>query len=223
MWQPHMRKIIFTCGLVLLPMLAFTLTIVGLVFSHSIKQGSDCAHEDLCPPSIPTNFTSGHNNLNYYVDFSATQLTFLASLSSTISFSLVSVLMALYAYSIASELLRMSQTQDQHGDLPTPYQTSMLVRVLNAELLSLWELGAVEGLRAVFKMRISTWRSDLKAPRLLRRTLVVFVSCLVASLLIQAADTYLHISTTAISMIRRSPETADTYLFSRAGSLVPQP
>lgn len=180
-WQMHNRKIILACGLALIPMLAFTLTFLGLVFSRSMKLNAECApgHEALCPASIPLNITAGVSEANYYVDYPAARLVFLGSLSSTISFSLVGVLMAIYSYSIACELLSVSQARDDLGALPDPYQTSMLLRVLNAELLSLWELGFVEILRAVFKLRLPFWKSDIKAPRLLQRTIFVFTLCLI--------------------------------------------
>jgi hypothetical protein len=180
-WQMHNRKIILACGLALIPMLAFTLTFLGLVFSRSVKQNAECApgYEELCPASLSFNTTAGVSSANYYVDYPAARLVFLGSLSSTISFSLVGVLMAIYSYSIACELLSVSQARDDLGALPDPYQTSMLVRVLNAELLSLWELGFVEILRAVFKLRLPIWKSDIRAPRLLQRTIFVFMLCLI--------------------------------------------
>jgi len=177
-WRTHTKKIIFACSITLIPMLTFTFVLIGLVFSHTVEESPECAHSELCTSSILSNSTSGTSSLNYYVNFPSARLAFLASLSSTISFSLVSVLMMLYAYSVACELLQKSRTRDFVEDLPTPYQTSMLVRVLNAELLSLWELGFVEVIRTVFKMKLSTWREDLKSPRMLRNTLLVFGCCL---------------------------------------------
>jgi hypothetical protein len=173
--------IILACALALIPMLAFTLTFLGLVFSCSVKKNAECVpgYEELCPASLPRNTTAGNVNTNYFVDYPAARLVLLGSLSSTISFSLVGVLMAIYSYSIACELLIASQTRDDIGALPDPYQTSMLVRVLNAELLSLWELGSVEILRAVFKLRLPIWKNDIKAPRLLQRTIFVFMLCLI--------------------------------------------
>jgi hypothetical protein len=233
-WQMHNRKVILACGLAILPMLAFTLTFLGLVFSHSVKQNAVCApgYEELCPASIPLNTTAGVSNANYYVEYPAARLVFLGSLSSTISFSLVGVLMAIYSYSVACELLRASQTRDDLGELPDPYQTSMLVRVLNAELLTLWELGAVEIVRAVFKLRLPIWKSDIRAARLLQKSILVFVFCLITryinhshfttycrltilSLLIQGADWYLHISTNSINLIHNFPEVASNHSFSR--------
>ena len=75
------RSIILLCLLVTIPMVAFTATILQLVFGYRVDD-MQCAHQELCPKN------GLNNNIdtvdNYYVDFPAARLAFVASWSSTV-------------------------------------------------------------------------------------------------------------------------------------------
>jgi hypothetical protein len=146
-YTPHTRKIVLHCLLVTTPMLASALVILGIVYSKLVT--SNCPDVELCRGSDFANSTSNHV---YYVDYPAARLAFISSWSSTVSFALVSFLMAFSAYINAAELLGASESGEQDS-LPTPHQMSVLLRVLNAELMVLWDLAALR-VKSVF------WRAE---------------------------------------------------------------
>ena len=172
LWSPHRkthtRNILVACCVVALPMVAFTLIILAFVFANTVNNHG-CSFNDLCSAAGLMNATS---NSYYYVDFSATSLVFISSWSSTISFALVSVLMTIHAYSVAAQLLRVSSSEEDVGAGLSPYQLSLLLRVLSAELLTLWELLNPRGRRAL--QRAKTTRSCREAkPTILRKSVAL--------------------------------------------------
>jgi len=146
-YPPHTRKIVLHCLLVTTPMLSSSLVILYIVYSKLIT--SNCPDEELCRGSNSANSTSRNA---YHVDYPAARLAFISSWSSTVSFALISFLMAFSAYINAAELLGASERGEQDL-LPTPHQMSTLLRVLNAELMVLWEL-ATSRIKSVF------WRAE---------------------------------------------------------------
>ena len=80
-WETENRNIILLCLLITMPMAAFTATILWLVFRYKIDH-MQCAYQELCPKDGLNNSTNNANN--YYVDFPATRLIFIASWSSTV-------------------------------------------------------------------------------------------------------------------------------------------
>jgi len=74
----------------------------------------------------------------YLVNFSATQLTTLASWASNIATLVPGFLMTLYSHHLASMMRRQSQNSE-NGTLPTPYQLGLLLEALDAKLTSLWD------------------------------------------------------------------------------------
>jgi len=172
------QRILLTSCLVITPMIAFTSIILGFVFMN-IVDNFGCSPDYLCSGNGLMNRTSKYY---YYVDFPAASLGFISSLSSTVSFTLVGVLMPMFAYTIAAQLIRTSSNQDERETLLSPYQTSLMMRVLNAEILSLWELSSQPvGRRA---LRISKHAEDLdrreKKPTMLRKSALVFILCILA-------------------------------------------
>jgi hypothetical protein len=134
--QPHTKHILLASSLVVVPMVTFTTVLLVLVFDN-LADHLHCPHKDICPETPAVNVTSSSH---YYVNFPATRLVFVSSLSSTISFALVGALMSIYAYCAAGILTQASVSPNQIKCLPTSYQTSLLIRILNADYLSLWEL-----------------------------------------------------------------------------------
>ena len=174
---PHARRILLACSIVVIPMVVFTIIMIWAVFAHSLSR-SDCPFPELCPGQDLVNSTL---RAHYYIDFSAARLAFISSLASTISFALVSVLMMIYAYSTASQLLNSSEDHSRQKVLPSPYQTSMLIRVLNAEMLALYEL-AESKIKSVFwhSERSSDAGRKPHAPGTLRRGILVLLLCIAA-------------------------------------------
>jgi hypothetical protein len=133
---PHSKHILLASSVVVIPMITFTVVILVLVYAN-LASNLHCPYGEICPQSPVINITKPSN---YYVDFPATRLVFISSWSSTVSFALVSALMSIFAYFAAARLRDASVSQDQSRCLPTSYQTSLIVRLLNADYLSLWEL-----------------------------------------------------------------------------------
>ncbi|KAF2726617.1 hypothetical protein EJ04DRAFT_571109 [Polyplosphaeria fusca] len=194
--RPYTRKITLVASLVTVPIVVFTVTLCWLVFANLVNETS-CPLPKLCPKHDILQSTGGY----YYVDYPAARLVFIASWSSTISFSLISMLMTIFGYLMARRLLLHSETQGVETALPTPYQTSLLIRILSADALSLWDIG-FDQVRAIFWLREQSTDSKQSGPSItiLRRCLSFFIVCIFMSFLIQAADTYLHMVTEAVDM-----------------------
>ncbi|KAF2744677.1 hypothetical protein M011DRAFT_408147 [Sporormia fimetaria CBS 119925] len=212
--KQHASKIVLSCSLIVLPLVAFTVALLWIVFRNLVDQ-TPCPFPDLCPGSDLLNAT---DKQYYYVDFSATRLAFLASLSSSISFSLVGVVMSMYAYIIAKDLLSVSTSPGPSEQLPSPYQTSVLIRLLNAELLMLWEI-FWRKVEEIFWNKERSENDKAKSvrqfPSMVRASVLFLLFALFASIYIQAADTYLHISTEAANFIEVQPESSASHHYSR--------
>lgn len=168
-WRLEKRKIILLCLLVTLPMTAFTITILWLIFGHLVG-AAFCPVPELCPRDI----SAGVDIVDYYyVDYPAAQLAFIASWSSTVSFSLVATLMGIYSHVAARRFLQLPQDGDLATHHPTPYQTSTLLRVLNAELIVLYRLTCAK-LKQIFWQR-EAQSNGQKSPPLLRSSMAVFL------------------------------------------------
>jgi hypothetical protein len=170
-WKTKARPIIMSCSLAFVPMIAFTATILWLVFGHLV-QSVACPYEELCPKDGALNSTA--DTSNYYVDFPAARLVFIASWSSTMSFSLIGCLMALQAYVAAWKILYV---QDRLEPTISPYQMSVLLRILNAELLALYELVCAK-FKDVFWDRSK--RCSQRGPPALRSSIVIFFASITA-------------------------------------------
>jgi hypothetical protein len=145
-WQPHIKKIILACGLVVIPMIAFTITLLCIVFSKIVSLDR-CPYPDLCP-------TNSTDSAYYYVDFPVGRLAFVSSLSSTISFALMAALMTMYGFIAARRLLSASESTEALGYMPSSFEISVLVRLLNAEMFPLLEM-FVQIMQRPFRRRSS--------------------------------------------------------------------
>ena len=158
----HAGKIFLLSMLIVAPMIAFTAVLLWLIFGHLINN-RDCPNPDLCQPRSERNYTFGKGD--YLVDLPAARLVFIASWSSTVSFTLVGVMMSIYSYVVARQWLHLSHSGISDA-LPTPYQTNTLFRVLNSELPSL-----VIAIRDMFRKS-----KREKTPPLLRSSVAIFAS-----------------------------------------------
>ncbi|KAF2677830.1 hypothetical protein K458DRAFT_436235 [Lentithecium fluviatile CBS 122367] len=196
--SPHTRKIVLHCLLVTTPMLASSLVILYIVYTNLTT--SDCPSAELCPGPAFINTTS---KAFYYVDFPAARLAFISSWSSTVSFALVGFLMAIAAYVNAAALLAASE-RGEEDELPSPHQMSLLLRVLNAELMVLWDL-AVSKIKKVFWTRE---KNDLsvepikRTSPILGASIMIFLAGIILSLLVQAADVYFHIAAESVEFVQ---------------------
>lgn len=133
-----------------------------------------CPYPELCPGPDILNTSS---KTYYHVDYPAARLVFISSWSSTVSLSFVSMQMTLFGYLIASRMLRASSADDQ-VKLPSPYQTSILMRVLNADLLVLWDQGTRKLKKVFWASEQSSDSVDARSPQLVRASVMMFLFCL---------------------------------------------
>lgn len=227
-WRRENRKIFIAFGLLVFPILIFTASVLGL-------SNASCPVPDLCPANI--NKTTGGSY--YYVDFPSTRLIFISSWSSSISFSLIGLLMMLTSYISAREMIKYSTTlQGQDRHLPSPLQIHFLIRLLNGEFLGFLELTQL-WISAMFQRQKPPGSTTQKPTFTTIRfaTVVFFLGILgrcgyfrslflilalladICSTFIQLADTWLHISTSSVNIIRIWPQSLSSHLYSR--ELVP--
>jgi hypothetical protein len=220
--KAHTKHLLLVSSIVVVPMVAFTVVILVLVFDN-LADYLHCPHEATCPESPLVNIISPSH---YYIDFPATRLVFVSSLSSTISFALVGALMSIYAYCAAGRLTDASVSPNQNRSLPTSYQASFLIRLLNADYLSLWELSRQQLRRG------TKGRGQHAKPNVLRASITVFCLAMLAryeskhchhyfcankdSIFVHAADSYLHIATEAVDVVQIFPQAPSQHQYSRA-------
>lgn len=116
---------------IVLPMLALSGALLGLVFHYRVTQSSDLS-DDLQLQDL-----ANLDNNAYLVDFSATRLITVASWTSSVAPLLPVFVMTLYSYPIARRFLRSSRG-GQASDLPTPYQLSLYLGLLGGGVGALW-------------------------------------------------------------------------------------
>jgi len=157
-------------------MAAFTVALIVLVFLNRVDL-DHCPYPELCPY---INQRGPSNSSAYYVDVSVGRLAFVASLSSTVSFALIASLMTMYGYVVAKQLLQASK-EDNSGDLlPTPQKLSHLIRMLNAEVMLLYEIiFQRDGRQSPSRMGANRKKKD-EAPQMFRTCRSVLLLCLVA-------------------------------------------
>lgn len=84
-WRVGNWKIVALCLAVTVPMIAFTATILWLVFAHLVAD-THCPHEELCPAN--GTFEGNRDDGYYYVDYAAARLAFVSSWSSTVGITM---------------------------------------------------------------------------------------------------------------------------------------
>ena len=117
---------------------ASTLPVVGIAFTLIFI----VQHYYLPPSQVPiedlrTN-SSNHAPSFYYVDFSATRLTTVASWASTIALVLPSSVMSVYWHHLASSMQENVRKCNSEA-MPTPYEYSLLLALRTGGLPPLWE------------------------------------------------------------------------------------
>ena len=112
----------------ILPMLILTAVLLVLVLGNQVPNNSS---------------TYSYNNATglplgsaYFVNYSATTLVYIASLSSTLATLLVGAAMILFSYSLARTMALNSDANDV-SKLPSPFQLQLLIRIVDGRLTAL--------------------------------------------------------------------------------------
>jgi hypothetical protein len=115
----RLRHIFLVYLFILLPLAAITMALLIVVYDNRLPRTED--------------LTCGGLVINY----GASQLTSLSTWISTIASLLTPAFMALFSYPVARAMTGDTMKQSMK-ELPSPYQTGMLVELLSGSLLPLW-------------------------------------------------------------------------------------
>ena len=116
-------------AMLIMPMFILTAVLLALVFGHQMPD-----HNSTYSYNNETELSLGSA---YYVNYSATTLVYIASLSSTLSTVLISAAMILFSYSLARSIAQKSDANNAL-ELPSPFQLQLLVRMVDGRLTALW-------------------------------------------------------------------------------------
>ena len=191
-------------------MIGFTITILSLVFRYRVKAAT-CPYPELCPATLNHTTSTAY----YYVNVASATLAFVASWSSTISFSLVGLLMSLFSYIVAWQLVDGSaDAQKELSILPTPYQMNFIIRFLNGEVLAFMDIISYRAGKLFSRSKRGAPEKQATS-KILRAAIFAFLFGIILSVPIQGADTWLHIATNSVNIMTLAPELDSTYQYSR--------
>jgi hypothetical protein len=124
-------EIMLASAMVIIPMLALSVVLIVLVHNHLVPDNSSTY--------LTGNSTGIPLGSAYYIDYSATRLVFISSLSSTLATLFISAAMCLFSYPVAYYISRKSDhNEGNSGKLPSPYQLGLLIKTLDGRLTALW-------------------------------------------------------------------------------------
>lgn len=178
---------------VTLPITALTIAFLVMVFrwrvTHDVYDGP---YKNL---ELPSTEDDGHG---IYVDLNASTILFVASWASSLAPMLTGFLMALASFPIARQLSsNIRKGEAYSSNLPTPYQLALTLKFLDGSTLAaIWS----------WMMYLMTWgKSRQPQTPILVTTSWVAVLATVLGLLVSAADTWLHLTTTTVPFTQISP------------------
>lgn len=123
------NEIWLSSSVLVLPMLALSITLLGLIFTRLMPDEQSSYSID--------NSTAIELGNAYYVNFSATQLVFIASISSTLATVLIMPAMVLFSYVVAHHFARNSDLT-RTANLPSSYQLGLIIKTLDARFSALF-------------------------------------------------------------------------------------
>ncbi|KAL8651901.1 MAG: hypothetical protein Q9226_004490 [Calogaya cf. arnoldii] len=151
------------------------------------------------PQAPPGSFYSDREQANIslgsaiYSKIPSTQLTFIASFSSTLATTLLPALMALCSYSVALAVTEDSDAENRQA-LPSPYQLQLLISSLEGSLLALWSFVLYSF--SSKGRRVAVVRNVWKAMSFLSTIALL-------ALLISMTDAWLNFSVSTVQFIAR--------------------
>jgi hypothetical protein len=125
------NDIFWAAAFVTIPLTILTAVLLGLIFANLANTAS------LNTPGFQTINNSQIQSDAYYIDFSATQLTTIASWCSSVAPLLSGGVMVLFFFHISSIMRRDAESR-RTQELPTPLQLSLLIGTSGASIVSLW-------------------------------------------------------------------------------------
>ena len=135
------KEILLSSSVIVLPMLTLSITLLGLIYTHPMpdeKSSYVLTQEEADTIYVgPNDGVTLNLGSAYYVDFSATQLVFIASISSTLATVLIMPAMVLFSYVVAHHLARDSDLS-KTANLPSSYQLALMINTLDARFSALF-------------------------------------------------------------------------------------
>ena len=117
-------------GIVSLPLVVISALLVILLFRYRIQ------HNQIGLLEFQDEMEADEKGV-FYTTINSTTFVLLASFSSTLGHVMIGFFMSLLSYPISQRFLRHSRTKSVQ-QLPTPYQLTLLIGCLNANIMSLW-------------------------------------------------------------------------------------
>ncbi|KIW45678.1 uncharacterized protein PV06_04049 [Exophiala oligosperma] len=173
------KAILVPTIIIILPMACLVAGLLGLIFGYRVRSDTSLF------PQVSNSDTLGDHAV-VLVNYSATRIAFVASWASTLAPLLAAFIMNLMSYQTALNMLRSSSGTNQH-DLPSPYQYSLVVGLC---LASIGRLG---------RYWIYSTGERVIVPPVLRRAARTLSLTLLLAVVVFAADTALHYTTTTIN------------------------
>ena len=191
MKQDYKTEIILACLLLLLP-LPLSAVLMYLIYVNLQPRNQYFGF----PDSLTVDNTNRSlSNQEYYVNYSATRLVFISSLSSTLALALVPVAMTLFAYMAAFTLQKASNT-GKICNLPSPFQFELTVQLLGGNITALYRY-----LKYIFRRK----QKRMAAVPVLNTSALVLALMLVLALCITLVDAFLHIRTSTVQYHNTGP------------------
>ena len=144
-----LTEVLLASTILVLPMLTLSALLLALIFHNQVHDISPLFDDGIHPTTILDRDA-------YYVDYSATRLITVASWTSTVAPWLPVFVMTLLSYPIAQRILDSSRVRSTLN-LPTPYQTSLLLELYSGSVGSIWPL-----------LRYKLWTSHERLPGVAR-------------------------------------------------------
>lgn len=194
------KNIVLPVAIVILPNIALSLTLLGLVFSHQVQKGQGIFGSQ--------NNGKGELDKGYiFVDYPATRLVFLASWLSTLAPIQSSAIMSVWSIFTAG-FLRDASTMPKPMPLPSAAEMALVVSLL---LASFWSLGTYYA--GLFSR--SNGRKPSVCPAIVHWAAIILSLCLLLAATIFVAETSLNIITKTVQFETLSVANESSFAFGR--------
>jgi hypothetical protein len=180
--KTRIKSLLWPVLVITVPIVLLSATLLGLIFGYRVRTQPSLFASDA------GTYQDVHRHSSYvFVNYPATRLVFAASFFSTLAPVLGSFIMALWSLRIAQSM-RTASAELQYTHMPTPYQLSLVMRLI---------LVSTERLRRYFSYLFS--RSRLTIPPVVHHAAVVLTTSIICAAAVFLADTALHYSTSTIA------------------------
>lgn len=179
--RKDIHEILWYATAVIFPMTTFSAILLGLVYGYCVD--SEAANRDI---DLWENSSRRLHDSYIYVQYSATQLMFITSWSSSMAPVLISFLMKLWHVEVSRDIMEASKGSEQEK-LTTPFQLSQIINMSTGALSEL-----------IFYVKYMFWKRKAKQPPVLTSTARILVTAGLLYAAIFAADTALHCMTPTV-------------------------